>query len=143
MSLSASDLPARRTGRRWLWWTLGGCGTLVVLAIAAIVVLIIVIAHNVNPNGNCLPSGFPVEPSLSKVTTVNLAGTCTTVYRSSDSPSSVEAFYSSALDQNGWQVTANRGSSIRFRRSDNTSEAGPVSVTTSRGRTQVAVVLRS
>ena len=144
MSFSASDAPVPPPRRhRWVWWTLGGCGSAVVLAVAAVVVVVIVIAHTANSGGNCLPSGFPVAPGLTKVTTLQLGRTCTTAYRTSDSPGTVEDYYATALDQNGWQVTARSGSTIRFRRGDRNSEAGTVSVSTARGRTRVAVVLRT
>ncbi len=137
-------MPPPRTGHRWVWWTLGGCGTLVVLVIAAVVVLGLVIAHNLNPTGNCLPGGFPVAPHLAKVTSIHLGRTCTTAYRTSSSRSSVESYYAAALDQNGWEVTAESGSTIRFRSEANSAEAGTVTVTTSRrGLTAVAVVLRA
>jgi hypothetical protein len=143
VSFSASDAPPPRSGHRWVWWTLGGCGTLVVLAIAAVVVLGLVIAHNLNPTGNCLPTGFPVAPSLTKVTSIHLGGTCTTAYRSTSSPAAVESYYASALDQDGWEVTSHSGSTIRFQSEANSGESGTVSVTRSRaGRTAVAVVLR-
>lgn len=145
MSFSASDAPAPppSRGHRWVWWTLGGCGTLVVLAIAAVVVVAVVIAHSAGSSGNCLPAGFPVAPGLTKVTTIQLGRTCTTAYRTGESPGSVEAYYATALDQNGWQVTTQSGGTIRFRRADRAGEAGTVSVSTGRGRTQVAVVLRN
>ncbi len=145
MSFSASDAPptGHSRGNRWVWWTLGGCGTAVVLAIAAVVVVVILIAHSANPRGNCLPGGFPVAPGLTKVTSLQLGRTCTTAYRAGGSPGAIEDYYGTALDQNGWQVTARSGGTIRFRRADRTSEAGTVSVSRSRGRTQVAVVLRT
>jgi hypothetical protein len=127
-----------------VWWTLGGCGTVVVLAIVAVVVFVVLIAHNLNPTGNCLPAAFPVAPSLTKVTSIHLGATCTTAYRSSSSPSAVESYYASALNQNGWEVTSHSGSTIRFQSEANTAEAGTVTVTRSRaGRTAVAVVLRN
>lgn len=121
----------------------GGCGTALVLAVAAVVILGIVIAHLASGTGNCLPAGFPVAPGLTKVTSLNLGGTCTTAYRGTSSPGTFEDYYATALDENGWQVTARSGSTIRFRRADRTSEAGTVSVTTARGNTRVAVVLRN
>lgn len=114
-----------------------------VLAIAAVVVVVILIAHSANPHGSCLPSGFPVAPGLTKVTTLQLGRTCTTAYRTDDSAGSVEDYYATALNQNGWEVTAHSGATIRFRRADRTGEAGSVSVSRARGRTQVAVVLRT
>lgn len=143
VSFSAGDTVPPRSGHRWVWWTLGGCGTLLVLLIAAVVVLGVVIAHNLNPTGNCLPAGFPAAPNLTKVTSLHLGRTCTTAYRSSASPTSVESYYAGALDQNGWQITSRSGSTIRFRSETNTGETGTVTVTTSRaGRTAVAVVVR-
>lgn len=143
MTFSAPDAPTPPRRHRWMWWTLGGCGTALVLGVAAVVVVVVVIAHSANPNGNCLPAGFPVAPHLTKVTTLQLGRTCTTAYRTSESPGSVEAFYATALGEGGWQVTAHSGRTIRFRRADRTGEAGTVTVTTARGRTQVAVVLRN
>lgn len=142
MSFSGSDVRPQPRRHRWIWWTLGGCGTAVVLAIAAAVVIAIVIAHNANPTGNCLPADFPVDSGMTKVTSLQLGRTCTTAYRTGDTPGSVEAYYASALDRNGWQVTARSGRTIRFRRQGHAGEAGTVTVTTSRGRTAVAVVLR-
>lgn len=143
MSVAAADAPPPPPGRRWIWWLLGGCGSLVVLAIAAVVVIVVLIAHSATRSGNCLPAGFPLDPHLTKVTSLQLGRTCTTAYRTSDSPGSVEDYYARALDEDGWQVTAHSGSTIRFRRADRTGEAGAVTVTTTRGRTRVAVVLRS
>lgn len=143
MSFSAAGAPPAPPRRRWIWWTLGGCGSLVVLAIAAVVVIVILVVRSANPSGNCLPSGFPVDPGLTKVTSLKLGATCTTAYRTGDSTGSVEDYYANALDQSGWQVTARRGATIRFQRAGRTSEAGTVTVTSARGRTQVAVVLRN
>ncbi|MGH7918526.1 MAG: hypothetical protein ACREQM_01120 [Candidatus Dormibacteraceae bacterium] len=141
MSFAASDAPPPRRSRRWLWWGLGGCGGVFVLVVAAVVVIVVVIAHSANPNGNCLPRGFPVDPSLSKVTTVDIAGTCTTAYRTDRSADSVEAYYATALDANGWQVLSKEGGTIRFQRRGHAQEAGSVTVTTRKG-TRVAVILR-
>ena len=145
MSFSASDVPPQpRHQHRWIWFTLGGCGTLVVLAIAAIVIFGVVIAHNLNPTGACLPSGFPVAPNLTKVTTLHLGSTCTTAYRTDDSTSEVQTFYASALNQGGWEVTSQSGSRIQFQMTHRTQEAGTVTVSAARrGGTSVAVVLRN
>lgn len=120
---------------------LGGCGMLLVVAIVVIVGGAILLAHTIGSSGNCLPADFPVDPGMTKVTAFRLAGTCTAAYRTNGSSNSVENYYLTALNENGWQVLSHNATVIRFQRAARPAEAGAVTVTTRRGSTAVGIGL--
>src|SRR6266571_1360354 len=54
-----------RRPTRWIWWLVGGCAVLVIVAVIAGVLGLASLFNNFQRGGlSCLPSGFPAYPGF-------------------------------------------------------------------------------
>jgi hypothetical protein len=143
-----------------MWWVLGGCALLLVLALAG-AGLGAVSLYNSFKQYNCLPADFPSYPLA---TTANYSyelngptpgGSCDMVFHlkysdrrpvEGEAPGSVVFdFYESRLDGNPWQVIASDPGSghIAFRNVKPVNISGTVDLVDKDGYTEITVQLYS
>jgi hypothetical protein len=109
-----SAIPAPPRSRSWIWWLVGGCAVLLVLAVIAIGFGIYSLVNGFQHGAfNCLPSDFPSYPGASVVSENTQLGTgmspgdnkrCTIVLDSNDNVDTVTSFYQQNLATGDWTI---------------------------------------
>lgn len=132
----------------WLWWLLGGCAVLVVIAIVAGIFGLTSVIHNFQAGAyTCLPSDFPKYPNTT-VTRVNSSvGTrneCDVTLTSNDDVSTVTDFYQSHLAEGDWQDTFDSGTgTINFTQVSGGHATGVVQLLGAGQHTEIRITVLS
>jgi hypothetical protein len=133
-------MPAARRSRGWIWWLVGGCAVLLVLAaIGAGFGLYSLVTRFQQGAFSCLPSDFPGYPGASVVSVNTKVGTgisagdstrCTIVYESNDDIGTVTAYYQSHLNSGDWTIVTSDSASgvIGFQRKSRPQTVGTVTL---------------
>lgn len=145
-----APLAKRRRSGGCIWWVLGGCALILVLALAG-AGLGAVSLYNSFKHYTCLPSDFPSYPGATTANyTFALNGptpgnSCNMVYRSKDSESAVFDFYQGRLSTGGWQATATDPGTgqITFRNVKRAKTSRTVDVAAKNGYTEITIQLYS
>lgn len=125
-----------RRSRVWLW-TLGGCSTVLVLALAGAGLWVYSLVQGFEHGSNtCLPAEFPRYPGATYVEfTYELNGTypgntCDVVLETNDAVDTVVGFYGTKLNTGAWQVTSrgNPPDQVTFQAASSFAPFGTVKV---------------
>lgn len=133
------DAPPAPHTRRWLWWTFGSCGGAVLLVIIGVIILIAVIAHNSSTSNACLPRDLPIQPGMTRTTSIRLGGSCTEIFHTGESQAEIEHYYRWALNRHGWHVLSQRSGVITFERQGAGHQEGEVQVISAAGQRRVTI----
>jgi len=112
----APAMAPRRGSLAWLWWLIGGCAVLIVIAIVVGILGLSSLVRNFTSGGySCLPSDFPVYPGASVTAeneTVGTSTVCRMTYASSDDAGTVTDWYSSHLGEGDWQDSVDSSTGV-------------------------------
>jgi hypothetical protein len=134
-----------KRGRGPLFWILGGCGCLVILAVVGSVLAgnaVRTFLH-VGQAGSCAPADLPDYPGSNQVLWGHVGPLCTYDLSTTDSPSTVDSWYESELSQGDWEVvsTSTVNGTIRFDRKSNSKVTGQVQAKTNATGTQIVIAI--
>lgn len=158
---SAQPYAAPRRSTSWIWWVVGGCGVLVLLAIGGAVVGGVALVNSfIHGSLTCMPSDFPVYPAATVTREYTYVGTnvpagdtreCQMTFVSNDSPSAVNDFYTSKLSAQDWAIASQGGggctncspdqstTEIKFQRRSRSASAGVIDIVRTGQQTEIKV----
>lgn len=105
-----------RRSLAWIWWLVGGCAVVAVLAIAGVILGGVALFNTFHGAAACLPSDFPQYPNATETNFNSFVGTnvapgdshrCTITLESSDDVQTVSAFYTDRLNSGDWTIDSN------------------------------------
>ena len=144
----------RRSSLRWIWWLVGGCAVLAVLAIVGIVLGAASLFSAFHSASACLPSDFPQYPGATETSFNTYAGTgvapgdthrCTITLESNDDAPTVTAFYTDRLNSGDWTLDSNDPTTgeITFHLNSRHATIGKIDFLARGQHTEIQIVLDS
>ena len=128
----------------WLWWLIGGCAVLLVVAIVAGIFGLTSLVRNFQGGAySCLPSDFPSYPGASVVRENSSVGTrteCDMVLTSNDDVSTVTDWYAGHLNEGDWTDNVDSGAgSINFQQVSGGHATGSVQLLGAGQHTEIRI----
>ena len=143
-----------RRPTRWIWWLIGGCAVLVLVAVIAGVLGLASLFTNFQRGGlSCLPSGFPAYPGATVTSENTYYGSglppgdtreCRMTLESADDVSTVTTWYSSHLNSGDWKASTDAASgTIRVQNNSKSSTVGNIELLGRGQHTEIRITLDS
>jgi hypothetical protein len=144
-----------------MWWVVGGCAVLVVLAIAGAMIGGVALLNSFMHGAlTCMPSDFPAYPDATVAHEHTYSGTnvppgatreCQMTLESNDNASTVTDFYASRLSSGDWTIVSRGGAGcstcpndkttteIKFQRKSKAASVGVIDLVGSGQHTEIRI----
>jgi hypothetical protein len=148
-------MPPPRSSMAWIWWLVGGCAVVLVIAVVAAGFGAYTLINRFQSGGfSCLPPDFPIFPHASVVAENTQIGNeftpgdstrCNMAFQSNDSAATVTAYYDLQLMAGDWTIVSSDPANgfISFQRKSSSRTAGTVTVLGLGQHTSIEVQLDS
>lgn len=136
----AAPMPPPRRSNGWIWWLVGGCAVLLVIALVGLGFGVYSLVNGFQHGAfSCLPSDFPSYPGASVTNENTSVGTefssgdtkrCTIVLDSNDGVATVASFYEQQLATGDWTIASSDPTNgvIKFERRSRPQTVGTLTL---------------
>ena len=133
-------MPPPRSSRPWIWWLVGGCAVLLVIAVVGAGFGAYSLVSRFQHGGfSCLPRDFPTYPGASVIAENTQFGNefspgdntrCNMGFDSNDSVATVTIYYQAQLDNGDWTIVSSDTANgvISFQRRSRPQTVGTVTL---------------